>query len=188
MMKKTPKLKQSERDKSSQIWRITIAIGFIIAQGVLLFTFYETQKTTRQIETIRLARDLYNEFYLKENLYRKVRNSIESCSKLYKSWGGEFTHDTINRYLGFFEDLGFYEKRNILGKDIIGHFFGAYIIEAYENKELRKYIALVRKNFTQSAAFENFETLAKKLEKEPDFVLLAKTAKTMCRSPEEPSQ
>lgn len=170
------------------IWRTTVAIGFIIAQAVLLFIFYETQKTTRQIETIRLVRDLHSEFYLNEDLYRKVRNSIESCSKLYKSWGGAFTHDEINRYLGFFEDLGFYEKRNFLGKDIIGHFYGAYIIEAYENKELRKYITLLRKNFKQSTAFENFEMLAEKLEKEPDFVLLVKTAKTMCRSPMEPSQ
>ena len=125
------------------IWRAVIAIGFLLGQGVILYTFYETQKTTQKIETIRLMKDLSSDFFVKDGIYRDMRNSIESCDKLYTSWGGKYDHDQINRYLGFFEDVGFYQQNELLNVDIIGHLFGAYIIEAYEYPEIKKYM-----NFT----------------------------------------
>lgn len=44
---------------------------------------------------------------------------------------------------------------------MVGHFFGAFIIEAYEYPEIKSYIERTRKNFHQPEAFSGFETVAK---------------------------
>ena len=97
---------------------------------------------------IRLINELSSTFYNNkdEKAYIHLRTSIESCEKLYKSWGGKFSHDEINRYIGFFEDLGFYLENEILDIKLINHMFGAYIIEAYEYNEIRRYIEEFKKN------------------------------------------
>lgn len=162
-------------------WRALLVVGFLLGQGVLIYTFYETQKMTRQIEMIRLAKELSADFYVKDGLYRELRNAIEACQPLYKSWGGRFDHDEINRYLGFFEDIGYYASNGFLSKDIVGHLYGAYIIEAYEYPEIRRYIALLRQNAKQPTAFEQFEKLAIELEADARFAELAKAARGMCQ-------
>jgi hypothetical protein len=162
-------------------WRVLVVVGFLLGQGVLIYTFYETQKMTRQIEMIRLAKELSADFYVKDGTYRELRNAIESCQPLYKSWGGRFDHDDINRYLGFFEDIGYYTRSGFLSKDIVGHLYGAYIIEAYEYPEIKRYVALLRKNAAQPTAFEQFEKLAMELEADPRFVELAKGVREMCK-------
>jgi hypothetical protein len=162
-------------------WRVLVALGFLLGQGVLIYTFYETQRMTRQIEMIRLAKELSGDFYVKTGTYRDLRNAIESCAPLYKSWGGTFDHDDINRYLGFFEDIGYYTKKGFLTIDIVGHLYGAYVIEAYEYPEIKRYIGLLRNNAGQPTAFEQFEFLAKELEADARFAELAKRAQEMCK-------
>jgi hypothetical protein len=168
-------------------WAIGIIgsfVGFFISQGLTYYTFNTNltmaQKTlklsqiiyenTKKIEMIRLIHELSNRFYGKESdqVYRNIRTSIESCEKLYKSWGGKFSHDEINIYLGFFEDLGFYNAKGLLDVDVINHMFGAYIIEAYEYNEIRRYIEEFQRNTKQKSAFSNFGILAKKLEEIPE--------------------
>jgi len=46
--------------------------------------------------------------------------------------------------------------------------FGAYIIEAYEYNEIRKYIEDFQKNTKQKSAFKDFENLSKNLEQIPE--------------------
>jgi hypothetical protein len=142
-----------------------------------------------ETEQIKLARDLYKEFYVQEKPYLQVANAIEGCRKLYKSDGGMFNHLQLNEYLGFFEDLGLFMQRGALSEDLIGHYFGAFIIEAYEYPEVKSYIARIRKNFQQPDAFEDFDRVAKAVEADPRFARLAEFAKTMCKDqPEESSE
>ena len=162
-------------------WRVLIVLGFLLGQGVLIYTFYETQRMTRQIEMIRLAKELSADFYVKEGVYREMRNAIESCAPLYKSWGGKFDHDDINRYLGFFEDIGYYTNSGFLSTDIVGHLYGAYIIEAHEYPEIRRYVDLLRKNARQPTAFQQFEKLAVSLKADTRFAELAENAREMCK-------
>jgi hypothetical protein len=166
-------------------WRAMVAIGFLLGQALLLYTFYETQKATRQIESIRLAKELSSEFYGRDGLYRDVRNAIEECASLYKSWGGRFDHDEINRYLGFFEDLGFYYRRGMLDIEAIGHLYGAYIIEAFAHPDVKRYISLLRSNAKQPGAFELFESLATELRGQQQFQELASAAEVMCQAPKQ---
>lgn len=136
-------------------------VSFIIAQIVVVTLHYRATRLTHQTEEIKLARELYREFYLQEKSYLQIASAIESCQKLYKNDGGTFGHVAINEYLGFFSDLGLFMQHGALSETLIGHFFGAFIIEAYEYPEIKSYIDRTRTNFHQPEAFAEFETWPK---------------------------
>lgn len=157
-----------------------LIISFIIAQTIVVILHYRATELSHQVQEVQLARDLYKEFYIQEKGYLQVANAIEGCEKLYKGDGGKFSHLQINEYLGFFGDLGLFMDRGALSEAMIGHFFGAFIIEAYEYPEVKSYIARIRKNFEQPEAFEDFDKVARAVESDPRFARLAQFAKTMC--------
>ena len=107
-------------------------IGFVVAQLIVVTLHYRATRLNHETEEIKLARELYREFYLQEKSYLQIAGAIESCQKLYKNDRGNFGHVFINEYLRFFSDLGLL---------LIGHFFGAYIVEAYEYPEIKLYRA-----------------------------------------------
>jgi hypothetical protein len=160
-------------------------ISFIIAQLIVVTLHYRATRLTHETEEIKLARELYREFYLQEKSYLQIAGAIESCQKLYKNDGGSFSHVAINEYLGFFSDLGLFMQRGALSEELIGHFFGAYIVEAYEYPEIKSYIERTRKNFQQPEAFAEFEKVAEEIERDPRFAPLVTLAKTMCANQQE---
>jgi hypothetical protein len=164
-----------------------LIVSFVIAQILVVAMHVQTTRMWADISEVQLARDLYREFYDRDKNYLKVANAIEGCQKLYKNDGGKFSHLQINEYLGFFADLGLFMDRGLLSEELVGHFFGAFIIEAYEYPEVESYIARIRKNFEQPEAFEDFEKVAKAVERDPRFIRLAKFAKTMCAQEQEGS-
>lgn len=157
-----------------------LIVSFVIAQAMVVAMHVQTTNMWAGISEVQLTRDLYREFYVEDKSYLKVANAIEGCQTLYKGDGGKFSHLEINEYLGFFSDLGLFRDRGLLSDELIGHFFGAFIIEAYEYPDVRSYIARIRKNFEQPEAFEDFEKIAKAVESDPRFARLAQFAKTMC--------
>ena len=52
-------------------------------------------------------------------------------------------------------------QHGALSETLIGHFFGAFIIEAYEYPEIKSYIERTRTNIHQPEAFAEFETWPK---------------------------
>jgi hypothetical protein len=142
--------------------------------------FYISQKTTQKTEMIRLTKDLKNEFNDPDQIFKKIRMSIERCEKLYNHWEGKYDNDEINRYLNFFDALGYYEKQGILDYELIDHMFGAYIIEAYEYNELRRYIEGTQRKGRQKEAASDFQSLAKKIESLPERNELIELARRGC--------
>jgi len=157
-----------------------LIVSFVVAQIIVVSLHYRATEIRRSIQEVQLARDLYREFYIQEKDYLRVANAIEGCEKLYKGDGGKFSHLQLNEYLGFFADLGLFMERGALSPTLVGHFFGAFIIEAYEYPEVKSYIARIRKNFQQPEAFEDFDRVAQAVESEPRFARLAEFAKSMC--------
>lgn len=155
-------------------------IGALIVAGVQTYAFRSQLETTRKTEAVRLARELTREFYSADATFSSVRVAIDRCEKLYKRWGGKFDYDQVNRYLGFFEDLGFYSRIGALDFEIVDQMFGAVIVEAYEYNEVRKYIDELRRNSKQPRAFEDFERLAKKLAEIPERKELVELARRGC--------
>jgi len=152
-------------------WIISLISGLcgaMVGAVVSVYITHEQLDFSYKIETLKLARELTQQFYQGNDIYKEIRVSVDKCETLYKNWGGKYTYDQINQYLGFFDDIGFYEKNKILDNKIIDQLFGAHILEAYEKAELRKYIDDLRRNNNQPQAFEEFDALAKKLEEIPE--------------------
>lgn len=160
-------------------------MGFVISQSLTFYTFTKNLETTKKIEMIHLARDLTHDFYHGTDtnpVFKDVRMAIEKCKKLYKGYdkAGSFDHDQINSYLGFFDDLGFFYKKEALDIETIKQLFGAYVIEAYEDNEVQRYINDLQKNSKQPGAFLNFQVLAQKLEEIPEYKELIKDSRLGC--------
>lgn len=173
-----------EKKESDRRWLIGIVcgvLGTILGTGVSFYIFHRQLGFATNQMRVDLSRDLAKEFYQGKSLYRDVSSAIESCGRLYKPWGGTFTHAQLNQYLGFFEDLGFYRKQDALTLEIIDHFFGAYAIEAFEYPEIRKYIALVRTSMDQQEAFNDFEELVTLIEKNPAKQREINNARNACK-------
>jgi hypothetical protein len=150
---------------------LTLTLGTpVIAILVSVYLFYSELAASNKHQEIVLSRELLKEFYHEgdtASLYRNIRMAIERCEPLYRSWGGQFDNDQINRYLGFFEDLGFYYRQGVLRLEIIDYAFGSYLIEAYENPEMQRYIKGLRDKAEQRDAFVEFERLAMRVEESP---------------------
>ena len=158
-------------------------LGFIFAQLLSIYQFQKGIEISQKVEKIHLARELVKEFYAEDAIiFRELRTAVESCSQLYLGYkkGGKFNNDEINRYLGFFDDIGFYYRQGVLDLDIIDQQFGAYIIEANEYAELRRYINELQENAKQQSAFNNFRFLAEALEKLPGRKQLTEKSRQPC--------
>jgi hypothetical protein len=153
-------------------------VGFAASKSFDLYTF----KKGQEYEMLRFTTDLAQDFYSQVPLYRQVRTSIEACADLYKEWGGRFDHDEINQYLGFFENLGYFYKQGLLPLELIDHFFGAHIVEASVNPQVRDYIDSFHTRAQQSA-FADFINLANNLKEEiPERKALADETSRGCLS------
>jgi hypothetical protein len=170
-------------------------LGFLISEGLHLYEFSESQKQTNRIEQIHLLRDLTLQFRGNnaQPFYQGVEVGIDRCERLYK--GGDlgrpfkadpkalYGYDTINNYLGFFDDVGFYESQSAISLTMVNQAFGAIIIEAYEYPELRRYVEVSRTR--DPNAFIYFLMVAQKLEQLPEdqqIVENARNAIEKCQS------
>lgn len=178
----TSRLASLAKAALTQQWSVLafLIVSFIVAQAIVLALHIRTTQMDRDVQEVQLARDLYREFYADDKGYLRIANAIEACEKLYKGDGGKFSHLQINEYLGFFSDLGLFMQRGSLSPELIGHFFGAYIVEAHEYPEINTYIERIRKNFQQPEAFGGFETVAQAMVKDPRFASLVTLTQTMC--------
>jgi ABC-type antimicrobial peptide transport system permease subunit len=142
-------------------------LGIVITAAVSLIIFSKQTQRTHKDQEVNLANNLAEKFD-ENKTFSQIRMAIEHQKALYKPWGGRFDNDDINMYLNFFEDIGFYNKYGVLDIEIIDQYYGSYIIETYENKEIKKYINDLRKNSKERGAFFHFEALAKQLENLPE--------------------
>lgn len=156
-------------------------IGALLVAGVSIYNFNRQISLSLKSQQIAVFRELVKDFYHGDPLLKEIRVAVENCKPLYKQWGGTFTHDQINTYLGFFEDVGFFLKQDLVTIDAVGHLFGAYIIEAFEYREIRKYIALVQTSMDDPEAFKEFQELATRLESDPKRQRQVQNARDSCK-------
>ena len=154
-------------------------IGFGISQGVTFYGLSKTLATTKEIQMVNLARQLSGDFEENKD-FEDFRMAIERCDPLFNgwrwpagkgptAWQGRFNNDQVNRYLNFFDDIGFYNERDDLNLEIVRQMFGPYVVEAYEDPEIRCYVKGLQTQAHQSAAFAHFVELARRVEaKETD--------------------
>jgi hypothetical protein len=71
--------------------------------------------------------------------------------------------DEIDDYLGFFEEIGLYFRRNLVDIELVDEILGDAIISAWEDDGIRKSVGAIRGGEDDPTYFESFEQLAKHL-------------------------
>jgi|SRR5579872_878880 len=73
------------------------------------------------------------------------------------------TDDQMLDYLGFWEEVGIYDSKRLIDAELLDEVLGDYVIDCYNDAEIRKYIAEFRVAQRDDSYFEFFERLARKL-------------------------
>lgn len=141
-------------------------VAFAVSTLLMWYSFDETLKTTKAIEQVTLSRELSKE-YAESATFAEIHATIAACKPLYDGNGGKFTWQQINRFLGFFEDVGFYYRRGALDYASVDHLFGGIILETYVYAEIQDYIANVRENSAEPSAFTEFMAIGERLAVDP---------------------
>ncbi len=76
-----------------------------------------------------------------------------------------FTDYEIDEYLINFDYINIFIHQGVLDLKQVDRIFGWYVRRAWANKEIQAYLERIRKD--EPTVYENFEALAKKLEKIP---------------------
>jgi hypothetical protein len=106
---------------------------------------------------------LNREFFYENPTNRNIIKAIEERRPLFQNDGGEFSEYDINAYVRYFEMIERFIAGGIISLDLVDEMFGNYIARAWENKEIKEYVAHGRKEKDDQRYFEHFEQLAKEI-------------------------
>lgn len=174
-----PQTTKADGKSESMMLLLSALAGALIAAVAGVLTELYVLREQRSVEQLLLVRKLTDNFYENE-IFAKIRSSIDQCEPIYFGFGGRYTHDQINRYLGFYEDLGFYSnQKGFIDIDVVSHAFGAHLVEAYSYPEMRKYVTMIQSH--QPEAFTEFDTLYERLlEEKPVWAKTVQQLVTVC--------
>lgn len=121
----------------------------------------QSQLTATRLSTLNLQ---YDRFFGDEAFMEIVRR-IEECGTVFDFANPEmgFGYGIVNRYLNFWEWISHLRRNGVLTLDDINEMFGSFIIEAFVNESLEKYVDVFRKNNDDPNAFIGFTELAEEL-------------------------
>jgi hypothetical protein len=161
------------------------ALGFFAAQSVVFYRFAENADRAAKLEMIDAGLELAEDFYDDDNeSFAALREAIPACGELNQETAKDapFEAEELGKYLGFLDDLGFFYREGALDLAFVDHFFGEPMIEAYENKALKKYLAGLQTKLGSKVPFQNFQTLAQALEQLPPRHDMVETARKRCHA------
>jgi len=72
---------------------------------------------------------------------KDVAEQLRGIVPVEKERNGYSAFEVDDLLLGFFDDLGWYQKQGLIDLDTIKQAFGYYICSSYENEQLKKYLA-----------------------------------------------
>jgi len=152
---KLPKLKIAFSEATMTL--IAAIVGGLIASFAGIGSSLYVLHKQNSVEQLMFANSLTQSFY-NNKVFSDIRTSLDQCEELYFGYGGKYSHDQINLYLGFFEDLGFFvNRKEFVDLDVVIHLFGAHLVEAYSYPETRRYVMEIQKH--QPFAFTELDDL-----------------------------
>jgi hypothetical protein len=64
------------------------------------------------------------------------------------------TNEQIQDYVGFWEEVGIYQNKGIIDEELLDEILGDYIIDCYNDVEIRKVIAEIRTDEHDDSYYE----------------------------------
>jgi hypothetical protein len=139
---------------------LLLTVVLVGANIFLWLTMRVAVQETRRASQGTLVAQLNKDIFFTERMYR-MRKAIEAKKPILKSHKGEFTEQDIEDYIGTFDMVYGFVERNIIDCDLADDNFGAYVEEAYTNKEIRDYISDLRREMNDDKQYDRFEEWGK---------------------------
>jgi hypothetical protein len=134
------------------IWILLAALLGVVGA---LFAQWLADKLTRNRELRRFRIESFERFRseLWEDADLKVIRRKHTKEPL--------TNEQIQDYVGFWEEVGIYQNKGIIDEELLDEILGDYIIDCYNDVEIRKVIAEIRTDEHDDSYYEYFEKLAR---------------------------
>jgi hypothetical protein len=134
---------------------------FLATVGLVVVGYFEVNKVRRQNNADFIAR-LNREFFYESTVNREIIRAIEEHRPILHGNNGDFSEYDLRSYLRYFEMIERFISEGVISFGLVDEMFGSYISRAWENDEVREFIARVRQEKKDRRYFEHFEQLAKK--------------------------
>jgi hypothetical protein len=136
-----------------------INMGLFIATVVLaVIAYIQLEALREQANADFLLR--FNRDFFDNDTNQKIIELIEENRNIIKDNKGVFTYYQLDDYLGYYELMAHYEKKDFIKFDLIDEMFGHYISLAWRNEEIHNYITKLRKDTNDPRYYRPFEDLA----------------------------
>jgi hypothetical protein len=119
---------------------IVILIGGL---SVAYLELHNIQMTNSGNLTLEIYKDIKSDQVFKNN--PKIIEDIANGTPILKENGGKLDEIDLNNYLGLFDWISAANKTGVISNDMVYDFYGDYILDTYNNKEIRGYISTLRK-------------------------------------------
>lgn len=106
----------------------------------------------------------FNREFFGNQLNQSIITAIEEDKSILKENGGDHTMSQLDDYLGYYELMSMFWKKNLIDFDTIDEMFGHYMSKAWRKKEINQYIHNTRKEEGGDPRYyKPFEELAVKI-------------------------
>ena len=139
-----------------------INVGLFMATAALALTAYIQLKALRKQANADFLFKFNREFFA-DIINQGIIVAIEEKKLLLIVNKGEFTYYQLDDYLGYYELMAWYIKKDLLDYELIDEMFGHYISMAWQNEEIRNYIDELRASTKDPRYYKPFEELAKRI-------------------------
>ncbi len=129
--------------------------------GVRL-AYYQVNKIRSQSNADFIAR-LNREFFYESATNRAIVKAIEEHRPILHGNSGDFNEYELRAYLRYFEMIERFIAEDVISLELVDEMFGNYIARAWENDEVKDFVARMRADRKDKRYLEHFEQLAGKI-------------------------
>jgi hypothetical protein len=87
----------------------------------------------------------FNREFFGNGTNQSIITAIEESKNILKEHGGDHTMSQLDDYLGYYDMVSLFWKKNLIDFDTVDEMFGHYMSKAWRNKEINQYIIDTRK-------------------------------------------
>jgi len=135
---------------------------FVATLGLVVVGYFEVNKVRRQNNADFIAR-LNREFFYESATNREIIKAIEEHRPILHGNSGDFNEYELRAYLRYFEMIERFISEGVVSLDLVDEMFGSYIARAWENAEVKDFVARMRADRKDKRYLEHFEQLAGKI-------------------------
>ena len=135
---------------------------FIATLGLVFVAYYQVNKIRSQSNADFIAR-LNREFFYESATNRAIVKAIEEHRPILHGNSGDFNEYELRAYLRYFEMIERFIAEDVISLELVDEMFGNYIARAWENDEVKDFVARMRADRKDKRYLEHFEQLAGKI-------------------------